>query len=182
MYKRQHLDYFLRALYALLADQDGGLLIHAAGLQNPADGRVYLFTGQSGSGKSTVVALSPWATALNDDLILLRPQEAHWTAYGTPFWNSETVQRAGQTCRGPVAGVYPLIQDSQVYLEALSPGRATAALAANCPILNADVGRLPALLQRCLAVAAAAPVQRLHFRKAPGFWDLLIGKAGLRAT
>jgi hypothetical protein len=81
-----------------------------------------------------------------------------------------------------VAGVYLLVQDADVYLENLSPGRATAALAANCPILNADVGRLPDLLQRCLAVAAATPVRRLHFRKDPGFWDLLIGKAGPRAT
>ncbi len=177
-----HLDYFLRTLYALLAYQRGGLLIHAAGLQDPADGRVYLFTGQSGSGKSTVVALSPWAIALSDDLILLRPQGAHWTAYGTPFWNIETGRRTGQTCSGPVAGVYLLVQDSQVYLEALSPGRATAALAANCPILNADVERLPGLLQRCLAVAIATPVQRLHFRKDPGFWDLLIERAGPRAT
>ncbi len=109
-----HLDYFLRTLYALLAYQGGGLLIHAAGLQNPADGRVYLFTGQSGSGKSTVAALSPWATALNDDLILLRPQGAHWTAYGTPFWNIEAVRRTGQTCSGPVAGVYLLAQDVEV--------------------------------------------------------------------
>ncbi len=50
-------EYFLRVVYAFLADQEGGFLLHAAGLLTPADGRVRLFIGRSGSGKSTVAAL-----------------------------------------------------------------------------------------------------------------------------
>ncbi|PKO20327.1 MAG: hypothetical protein CVU38_20725 [Chloroflexi bacterium HGW-Chloroflexi-1] len=100
----EDVEYFLRIVYALVADCEGGLLIHAAGLV--VDGGVHLFTGQSGSGKSTVVTLSPHAIALGDDLILLRPGADGWTAHGTPFWNAETLQRADQTASGPLVGIY----------------------------------------------------------------------------
>ncbi len=50
------IEYFLRApSFPSFAYHAGGLLIHCAGLKT---GGVYLFAGQSGSGKSTVVSLS----------------------------------------------------------------------------------------------------------------------------
>jgi hypothetical protein len=165
------LEHFLRVTVALLAFREGGLLIHAAGLRS--DGKVRLFTGQSGSGKSTVVALSPQALALNDDLIVLRPAGEAWVACGTPFWNLEADHRDGQTACGLLAGIYRLAQDSQVYLEDLSPAAATAELVANCPVLNGSPAHLTALLLRCRQLADAVPVRRLHFRKDGSFWPLL---------
>lgn len=167
----EDVEYFLRILYALLADCAGGLLIHAAGVL--AGGRVHLFIGPSGSGKSTVAKLSPEALIMNDDLVLLRPQRDGWLAYGTPFWNATAIERAGQTASGPLAGVCRLVQDREVYLEPLSSAAAAAELAANCPVVNSDPARLPRLLTRCQALARAVPVRRLHFRKDPGFWELL---------
>jgi len=167
----EDVEYFLRIVYALVADCEGGLLIHAAGLV--VDGGVHLFTGQSGSGKSTVVTLSPHAIALGDDLILLRPGADGWTAHGTPFWNAETLQRADQTASGPLVGIYKLIQDRTVYVEPLSPAAAAAELVANCPVVNGLPDRLPGLLARCRALAQAVPVARLHFRKDPDFWGVL---------
>lgn len=165
-------EYFIRIVYALLADHAGGMLMHAAGLL--VDGRVYLFTGLSGSGKSTVVALSPHAVALNDDLIILRPDDQRWIAYSTPFWNLETRSRAGQTASGPVAGVYRLVKDVDAYLEPLPPAMAAAELVANCPVVDSLPERLPGLLARCWALTQAVPVQRLHFRKDPSFWEVLL--------
>lgn len=167
----EDVELFVRTVYAWLAFHGGGLLIHAAGVL--ADGRVHLFTGPSGSGKSTVALLSPDHVILNDDLILLRPQADGWTAYGTPFWNATAVARAGQTAHGPVAAIYRLVQDRDVYLEPLSRAAAAAELAANCPVINGDPARLPGLLARCQALAQAVPVQRLHFRKDASFWELL---------
>ncbi len=162
-----HLELFLRIAVALLAFRDGGVLLHAAGLLTA--GRAILFTGASGSGKTTVVALSPQATALSDDLVVLRPGAAGWTAYGTPFWNPETAARPGQTASGPVAGIYRLVKDQDVYVEALSPAAAAAELVANCPVVN---GR-PELLPRCWpGVAAWRPRRRCSgctFGKMPVF-------------
>jgi hypothetical protein len=171
------LDHFLRALMALLAFREGGLLIHAAGLR--WNGKVRLFIGPSGSGKSTVVALSPHVLALNDDLIVLRRAEETWLACGTPFWNMEVDRRAGQTACGPLVGIYRLAQDREVTLECLSPAAATAELVANCPVINGSPPHLPALLLRCRQLAKAVPVQRLHFRKDASFWQLLEGPGTL---
>ena len=52
-----NVGYFLKALYAYLALYRGGVLLHAAGVL--ADSAVYIFTGESGCGKSTVVELLP---------------------------------------------------------------------------------------------------------------------------
>lgn len=165
------LEYFLRIACALLAFRKGGLLLHAAGLL--ADRKAYLFTGVSGSGKSTVTALSSHAIALSDDLMLLRPIEGRWIAHGTPFWNPETAARAGQTASGPVAGIYKLVKAPEARLEPLSPAGAAAELAANCPVVNGRPELLPDLLARCRALVGAVPTQRLHFRKDASFWKLI---------
>ncbi len=167
------LEYFLRIACALLSHHTGGLLVHAAGLQ--MGGAVYLFIGQSGSGKSTVVALSQDAVALGDDLILLRPMPDGWQAYGTPFWNLDAkgadVRRSARS--GPVTGIYKLVQDANVYLEALSLPVAVAELVANCPVVNGIAADLPELVGRCRALARAIPPVALHFRRDPGFWQLI---------
>lgn len=167
------LEYFLRIACALLAHHAGGLLVHAAGLQ--MGGAVYLFIGQSGSGKSTVVALSQEAVALGDDLILLRPTPGGWQAYGTPFWNLDA-RGADVRCSahsGPLTGIYKLVQDPDVYLEALSLPVAVAELVANCPVVNGIAVDLPELVGRCRTLARAVPPAALHFRKDPGFWQLI---------
>jgi hypothetical protein len=165
------LEHFLRVTVALLAFREGGLLIHAAGLRS--DGKVRLFIGQSGSGKSTVVALSPRALALNDDLIVLRQEREGWVACGTPFWNVDANHRQGQTACGPLSGIFRLAQDRDVYLEDLSLAAATAELVANCPVINGSPAHLAALILRCRQLADAVPVRRLHFRKDGSFWPLL---------
>ena len=164
-------DHFLKVLLAYLAFRQGGLLFHAAGLL--ADGEAFLFTGEGGSGKSTVVALSPGKLALNDDVVLLRPDGAGWRAYGTPFWNAEATYRDGQTCNGPVAGIFRLVQDHRIYLEPVSAALAASELTINCPTVNVDPMELPVVIGRCRELAEVVTMQRLHFRKSPIFWDLL---------
>lgn len=167
-----NLEYFLRILCALLAYRSGGLMMHGAGLL--VGKQAYLFIGHSGSGKSTVVALSVHALALGDDLILLRPEDAGWRAYGTPFWNEGAPRREGQTASGLLIGIYSLVQDRDVYLQTMTPAAVTAGLAANCPVVSGDVTELPGLLRRCQRLGADVSVQLLHFRKDATFWNLLL--------
>jgi hypothetical protein len=168
----QNLEHFLKALFAYMAFHQGGLLFHCAGVL--AGRAAYLFTGESGSGKSTVVSLLSHRPALNDDLIVLRPDGREWRAYGTPFWNVQTTRRSsGQTADGVVVGIYRLVQDQQVYLEPISSAIAVSELMANCPIVNTDPVELPALVSRCRELAQAVKVQRLHFRESPDFWTIL---------
>jgi hypothetical protein len=166
-----NLEFSLKSLLAYFALRQGGLLLHCAGVV--ADGGAYLFTGEGGSGKSTVVALSPDKVALNDDLVVLWQNGTGWRAYGTPFWNQGAARRDGQTSDGPVAGVFKLVQDHRDYLEPISAALAISELAANCPTVNSDPMELLAVLNRCREVAEAVKVRRLHFRRSPSFWDLL---------
>jgi hypothetical protein len=167
-------EYFLRIALAFLAFQRDGLLVHCAALKRRH--LVQLFIGQSGSGKSTVVALSvvaDRATALGDDLILLRRDQAGWRAFGTPFWNLEATRREGELSSGPVAGIYKLVQDRAIYVEPMRPAVAAAELVANCPIVNDQPALLPDLIGRCREIAGVIPVRRLHFRKDDAFWDVI---------
>jgi len=166
------MEYFLRILYALLVEAHGGLMLHCAGILAPSG--VHLFIGQSGSGKSTAASLSRGrGMVLNDDLVVLRPEQGRWIAHGTPFWNFETIDRDGQIASAPVAGIYTLVKDRDVLLEPLSAAAAVAALIGSCPVVNGDPGRALDLLARCRQIVRAVPVQQLHFRKDPSFWDVL---------
>ena len=162
---------FLKVWLAYFSLCQGGLLLHCAGVL--ADGEAYLFTGEGGSGKSTVVALSPDKVALNDDLVVLRRDGPGWRAYGTPFWNQQAARRDGQTSDGPVVGVFGLVQDQRVFLEPVSAALGASELTANCPTVNIDPVKLPAVIGRCRELAEAVTMQRLHFCKNPSFWDLL---------
>ena len=165
------LEHFLKSLFAYLAFHRGGLLFHSAGILS--EGRVFLFTGEGGSGKSTVVSLSQDKLALNDDLVVLRSDGRGWWAHGTPFWNVLTTRRVGQVADGMVAGIYRLAQDQRDYLEPIPNAVAISELMANCPVVNVDPVELSALMGRSRELAEAVKVQRLHFRESPDFWTVL---------
>lgn len=168
------IDYFLRAVVALVAFERGGLLVHGSGFLRCH--QAVVFSGRSGIGKSTSVRVSMGqldTAPLGDDLILLLPAGDRWRAFGTPFWNPETPQawRSSQTGSGPLAGLFRLVQDTSVFVEPLGVSGAVAGLLSDLPIVPLDGSRVPALMQRLRRLAAAVPVGRLHFRPDPDFWS-----------
>jgi hypothetical protein len=159
-------DYFLRVVLSALAFRSGGLLLHAAGVVRGR--RAFLFFGRSGSGKTTVARNSPDDLVLNDDLVLLRPENGHWMAYGTPFTNpSQTTPAAGSA---PVAALLRLVQSPRVVLQPLTGARALAELLACVPVLNAS----PAPpLERCRMLLLSIPAYDLHLRPDSSFWEVI---------
>jgi hypothetical protein len=72
-----------------ILSQKSGIIVHACGISHCEKG--YLFLGQSGAGKSTIVGL--WedkgeCQVLSDDRIVIRSQNGRFYAYGTP-WHGE---------------------------------------------------------------------------------------------
>ena len=166
----KEVDYFLRVVCAVQAFQVGGFLFHAAGILR--DGCAFVFFGPSGIGKTTISRMSGKGTVLNDDLILLLPVDEHWYAYSTPFSNSKHVAPlAGKFA--PLAGMYRLVQDQQVFLENSTPGYTLAELIANIPVISTDPIHSPILVARCQRLLASIPVFRLHFRKDNSFWQVV---------
>lgn len=160
------LAYFVRSAFALYAFSQGALLFHAAGVVHR--GAAYALFGQSGSGKTTAARLSTGKPVLNDDLLLLRPGEAGWEAWATPFG-----RRRGDLRSAPLRAFLRLLQAAEDRLEPFSRGAAWGELLANSPVVNADPERSPALLNRWEEILQSVPVYRLHFRKANTFWEVI---------
>ncbi len=162
-------DYYLRAVFALLAFEAGGFMLHAAGVIN--DERVLCFFGHSGSGKTTVSRYSPPGSILNDDLLVLLPTGEDWIVHATPFTNPTQVQPANRSA--PLKGLYRLVQDRLVYVDPLEAGQALAELYSCLPVIPADPERSQRLISRLQKLLAKFPVYSLHFRQDSSFWSIL---------
>lgn len=110
-----------RKIVAVMSYRDT-LLFHSSALA--LDGRAYLFTAPSGTGKSTHARL--WrqvfgdrVTMINDDKPLLRLQaDGTWRVYGTPYAGKEGIQtNTSETVRGIVM----LAQGKENKIERVSP-------------------------------------------------------------
>ena len=170
-YPVEDTDYFVRFLYALLAFREGGLLFHAAGIVRR--GLAYLFTGQSGSGKTTVSRLSPSDIVLNDDLVLILPQSDCWQVYGTPFWNPTQIRPSSKSA--PLEKIFRLVQDKEVFTKVLTPSQALAELIANVPVIPKDPIRSQTLINLLLKLQKTIPVYALHFLPDDSFWEVVNG-------
>lgn len=90
--------------YRELLKRDG-MMLHASCVV--VDGFAYLFTANSGTGKSTHTGL--WlecfgerAFILNDDKPAIRREDGKWYAYGTPWSGKDDISR---NCRAPIGGI-----------------------------------------------------------------------------
>lgn len=166
---QDEVEYFLRVVYALLVFNAGGLLFHAAGIVRRE--RAFLFFGHSGSGKTTISRLSRDNVVLNDDLVVLLPQGEGWRAYATPFWNPTQIRPTSNSA--PVAGLFRLVQDKDVFLEAMGKGQAIAEMIASVPVIPEDRSRGVELLARCGSLLEEVPSYRLHFLPDDSFWTVV---------
>ena len=101
-----------------------GMLLHSYAVA--LNGKVYLFSGPSGMGKSTHTRL--WQTVfgeeaeiINDDKPALRYLDGVWYAYGTPWCGKDGINR---NKKYPLAGICFLKQADQNEIRRLSPGEA----------------------------------------------------------
>jgi ABC-type glutathione transport system ATPase component len=76
---------FFLSWYLISAQR--GVLVHASSLL--WQGRGYLFCGESGAGKSTILTLCRQALPLNDELSLIQKKHTQYYLYSTPFLGKE---------------------------------------------------------------------------------------------
>lgn len=93
-----------KSFYYQLLRYDG-MMLHASAVV--VDGYAYLFSANSGTGKSTHTGL--WqkvfgdrAYILNDDKPAIRPEDGRWYAYGTPWSGKYDIS---VDARVPLAGI-----------------------------------------------------------------------------
>ena len=104
--------------YLQLLDHQG-MMVHASAVV--LDGKAYLFSADSGTGKSTHTQLwlkrFPDAYILNDDKPAVRLQEGRLYAYGTP-WSGKTDWNVNQTV--PLGGLVFLQRSEQNWVRPAS--------------------------------------------------------------
>ncbi len=112
--------------YAYLLKHDG-FLLHSSAVV--VDGKAYLFSANSGTGKSTHTAL--WlerfgsrAYVLNDDKPALRLENGKWYAYGTPWSGKHDISR---NARVPVAGICFLERGESNFIQPFGGSKAVFA-------------------------------------------------------
>lgn len=163
-------EQLLRVVFALLAFDAGGLLVHGAALA--AGPRAYLFLGPSGAGKTTVARNAAGRRVLNDDLPLLWPAPGGCEVFATPFSNPTQVAPAGPGSAS-LAAIFHLVQAPVVTRTPIRPAAALAALAARAPIVGSDPSRGARLLHRARTICAIVHSDYLQFTPNPSFWQIV---------
>ena len=152
---------------ALLYAEKDSFLSHGSCIVH--EGKRYLFTGVSGSGKSTIAELSG-ALVLNDEISLLQFKGDTVYVQGTPFYGD---LKRGKNVSAPLAGLFLLKQDGSTFIEELEPLRQHLDLLRNVVFFQTDLpsfDKIHSLLSRMLA---HIPLRKLHFQRDNGFLEVL---------
>lgn len=166
-------DSFLRILLTLILTDDNGLLLHAAAVSDGKRGLV--FFGPSGSGKTTVARLSASRTILTDELALIRSHNGGYRVYGTPFWGEFTPGRSNS--QAGLSNLYALKKAGANRLVPVDRVRAVSELYRCVLFFSNEAHLLSRILDTCVSLVNAVPVNELHFLPDPSFWQVVNGQS-----
>jgi len=161
------LDSVLRILHSLILAERGGFLLHAASAI--CDGRAYLFSGVSGAGKTTMTRLAPPdVTLLTDEISYIRPSDAGYLAYGTPF--AGELAKAGENTHASIGGLFFLDQGPSNRIDEVSSAEAVRRLMRNILFFAEDPGLTEKLLAGACDFVSRVPIRRLTFYPDSRVW------------
>ena len=158
--------YFLCNLWAI---ENGFAPIHSAGVIHNEN--LYLFSGTSGAGKTTIARMSKEIgdAVLDEELVLIPSLPAkNYIARGWGYGLN--------TSNAPLRAVFNIVQDDKDYLLPLSQTQ-TARFLVERSI--EELGNyvhnetMSVLFNRVATIARSVPGYELHFRKSLYFWKLI---------
>ena len=144
-----------------------GMMLHSSAVE--LDGKAYLFSGDSGTGKSTHTRL--WqqvfgerAQIFNDDKPALRHIDGKWYAYGTPWCGKDGIN---QNKKLPLAGICFLKQAKENKIRRLNAKEVLSRVMAQTLFRFKSVGSLDLLLATVDKLVREIPVFELENRPEP---------------
>ena len=144
-----------------------GMMLHSSAVE--LDGRAYLFSGNSGAGKSTHTRL--WqqvfgerAQVFNDDKPALRLKDGVWYAYGTPWCGKDGIN---QNKKVPIAGICFLKKSDRNAIRRLSDLEALTKLVKQTQRRFRNVENLDLMLSHLEKLVQRIPVYELENRPEP---------------
>lgn len=168
------------ALTAAIVNREGGLVLHAAGIE--LDGRAVLFIGPSGAGKTTAANHSAGARWMARDRAAIYPTPLGWYAAGMAGGDTIDLPRAPARVL-PLAGIYRVVQArDRVETKALSAPDAIRYLRESVQSVAASRREERARLEAIASVSKSLPVALLHTRLGTPLADVLRGDLSLGRT
>ena len=152
----------LRLILAWQLAQVQGLWLHASAALHK--GNIYLFTGRSGRGKSTLSKLlhaSGQFEIASDEKNVLRKTPEGFRAYGTP-WTSSA--RLCSNISAPLAGVFFLDHARENIFQPMAPGAALKKLIPQVHIPWFDEPRTQWIMETLETLVGTVPSWALGFR------------------
>jgi hypothetical protein len=161
------IENFLRFLAAHRALDQGGVVLHSAGLV--FEEQAFIFVGYSGAGKTTLTrkAHKGGAKVLSDDINILLPSQIGYRAHAVPFTGEfgRTLNHLGGHESFPVAGIVLLQQGDQLSTRSITKSAAMAKLLVGSPFVNNDEHESQALFDALSSVATQVPLIKLISRR-----------------
>lgn len=151
-----------------------GVELHACGVV-AADGKGYLFAGQSGDGKTTTARLwdgRPGVRLLSDDRIVVRREGDGFVMYGTP-WHGEA--DLAESLKAPLDAIFFLERGLENRIVPLSTSAAAAELVARSFVPFHDAKSVEQTLGFLGDLAAGVPCARLAFVPDEALCDFVTG-------
>lgn len=155
-----------RQFYVALLYRDG-FYLHSSAVE--LDGKAYLFSGNSGVGKSTHTRL--WqqvfgeaAQVFNDDKPALRCLDGTWYAYGTPWCGKDGIN---QNKKVPVAGICFLKQAKENRIRRLNQQEVIGRIMTQTIHRFGSLERLDLMLSHLDKLVQMIPVYELENRPEP---------------
>lgn len=144
-----------------ILDNYDGLFFHSSALM--FDGKAYLFSAPSGTGKSTHTAL--WrkhfggkVRMINDDKPIIRKKDGIFYVYGTPWMGKSDI---GANISAPLKAVFLLERDSKNYAEKVSVGKVFSKLL-EATLVSKNQERMSKILELYDEIFSTVDLYSLH--------------------
>jgi hypothetical protein len=160
----------LRVIYFFGFLKERGLLLHASSLVHRE--QAYIFPGESGAGKTTIVRLSPELPLLTDEISAVQMTEnGRVVCHGTPFFGD--LGQPGEKLSVPVKGLYfPVKAQENRVIPLTLQETATRLISCIC-VYTTRVELLRNMFTLGLQLAERLPGYVLYFRQEPDFWKVI---------
>ena len=159
-------------LLYFLFSQGGDIMIHGSGVV--AGGRGWIFTGRSGSGKTTMARIFDRAgdRVIHDDRLVLRREGSGWVMHNTPVYRNDEPRSA------PLDHLWVIRHGPANVSEPVAGAEAVSMILANCIQQNWDREAASRLAAAADDLASSVRVSRLSFLPDDSIRDYLL----LRST
>lgn len=160
-------DAFYRVFYTWLMLKRGGFMLHASSVVHKGKG--YIFTGSSGSGKSTISGLSSETTLLSDELTaVLKKDNGEYVVHGNPFWGD--FQKGTAREQAPVSHLFFLRKARENRIDQLPMGVKMKQILQNVLFFGRGLELTNELLTVFTDFMTQIPSDELHFKPDESVW------------